>query len=400
MLSFITYKRCLTRIAIFAGLGCLAGSISLPAYAEGSADLTSSGGSRPYLEYRNDINGGILRRTIMKVYVNEGETIDLGSSAVGIGNGVINYRDPNNVAGSCGPDGLIADRAEEVAGPGDGTGGTFIPCIVTVGAGQGGIWEIDFVSSDQTSLVNPPDILASNNWTQPNGRSYISAWDITVRNSGGTAISGRVYANYYAFNMGSNNISLSSQFAVLTQEGYQYRLDLNGLDPFGFILFANRNGFFESLSGDSIFRSLQFVGPNPGQLPGGYSFQNPNDPDIGIYVTHKTFINTPDGSMPGSANSPTGLTWLLNPPTPPPVPANFAFTGIEGTPGQAGTTPLGGTFTFDSASQNAFSITIDLNGDNVYGNGNDRTFVGRSVVGTNSIFWDGLDGDGVSVPPS
>ncbi|MEO1622107.1 MAG: DUF11 domain-containing protein, partial [Cyanobacteria bacterium J06632_3] len=394
------YKRCFTRIGLIVGLSCLAGSISLPAYAEGSADLTNSGGNRPYLEFRNDLNGGILRRTIMKVYANEGETLDLGSSAVGIGNGVINYRDPNNVAGSCGTDGLIANRSEEVAGPGDGTGGTFIPCVVTVGAGQGGIWEVDFVSPDQTSGANPPAILANANWTQPNGRSYVPAWDITVRNSGGTAIPGRVYANYSAFNMGSNGISLSSEFTVLTKEGYQYRIDLNGIDPFGFIFFANRNGFFENTSGDSIFRSLQFVGANPGALPAGYSFQNPNDPDIGIYVTHKTFINPPDSTMPSSASSPTGLTWLFIPPIQPPTPSNFAFTGIEGTAGQAGTTPLGGTLSFDSTSQNAFSITIDISNDGIYGNSNDRTFVGRSVVGANSIFWDGLDGNDNPVPAS
>lgn len=388
-------KPFLVSLGMLTGLSCLAGSVSLPAYAEGSADLTNSGGNRPYLEYRNDLNGGILRRTVMKVYANEGETINLGSSAVGVNNGIINYRDPNNVAGSCGANGLIANRTEEVGGPGVG----FTPCTVTVGAGQTGIWEIDFVSPNQGSGGNPPATLANANWTQAN-TGMVSAWDITVRSAGGVAIPGRAYANYYAFNMGANGISLSSLFTVLTKEGYQYSIDINGLDPFGFIFFANRNGFFENSSGDSIFRSLQFVGSNPGQLPAGYSFQNPNDPDIGIYVTHKTFINTPDSSMPTSANSPTGSTWLLNSPIAPPVPSNFAFTGIEGTGGQAGTTPLGGTFSFNSSSQNAFSITIDLNSDGIYGNGNDRTFIGRSVVGANSIFWDGLDGNGASVPAS
>ncbi|MEN8446600.1 MAG: hypothetical protein ABG776_16480 [Cyanobacteria bacterium J06555_13] len=66
--------------SLFAGLSCLAASVSLPAYAEGSADLISSGGDRPYLEFKdNQLNGGILRRTVMKVYAAEGETIDLGS---------------------------------------------------------------------------------------------------------------------------------------------------------------------------------------------------------------------------------------------------------------------------------------------------------------------------------
>ncbi|MEO1392830.1 MAG: DUF11 domain-containing protein [Cyanobacteria bacterium J06634_5] len=385
-------------------LSCLLGISGQSARAEGSNDLVSSGGDRPYLEFRTDINGGVPRRTIIKVYANAGETIDLGSSAVGIGSGanigVINYRQPDGTAGSCGADGLIADRAQEAAGPGDGTGGTFIPCVVTVAPGDSGIWEIDFVSPDPDDRTNPPPIAGTASWTQDPTAGIIPAWDVTVRDSSGTPISGRVYANYYAFNIGGNGRSVSSLFSVLTQEGYQYSIDLNGIDPFGFIFFANRNGFFENSSGDSIFRSLQFVGANPGQLPAGYGFQNPNDPDLGIYVTHKTFINPPDPAMPGSALSPTGTTWLYSEPVAPPAPTGLAFTGIEGTVGVAGTSPLGGTLSFNSTSQNAFSITIDLNSDGLFGTGNDRTFVGRSVVGANSVFWDGLDSDGAKVPAS
>ena len=389
----------LTALGAFTLLSCIAGPHMPSALAEGSNDLVSSGGDRPFLEFRTDVNGGIPRRTIIKTYAQQGETIDLGSSAVGIGGGRINYRDPNGVAGSCGTVGLIADRAREVAGPGDGNNGTFVPCKVAVGAGQSGIWEIDFVSPNVNSTGNPTPTLGTANWTQGNN-GLVTAWDVTVRSAAGVAISGRTYANYYAFNIGGNGRSLSSNFYVLTKEGYQYSIDLNGTDPYGFIFFANRNGFFDTSTGDSIFRSLQFVGPNPGQLPGGYGFQNPNNADVGVYVTHKMFINLPDASMPSSANSPTGSTWLYDLPVPPPVPSNFAFTGIEGTSGQAGTTPLGGTLSFDSVSQNAYAITIDLSGDGIYGNGNDRSFVGRSVVGANSVFWDGLDGNGNPVPAS
>ncbi len=388
----------------FLLLGGMASFAAPSAIAEGSQDLVSSGGDRPYLEFRDDTSGGIPRRTIIKVYAKEGETINLGSSAVGIGNGVIRYRNPNNNAGTCGAVGRILNRAQEIAGPGDGSGGTFVPCKVTIGPGQAGIWEIDFVSPNQANGTNPAVAAGTANWTQPNGVSYISAWDVTVRadsSNTGAKRKGRTYANYFAFNIGGNGRSLSSQFFILTKEGYQYDLDLNGLDPYGFILFANRNGFFEQSSGDSIFRSLQMTGANIGQqIPPGYGFQNPNDPDLGIYITHKTFINLPDPSMPSSANSPTGSTWLLSPPLPPPIPTGVEFTGIEGTPGQAGTNPLGGTLSFNSPTQSAFSITIDLNNDGDYGNGNDRTFVGRAVVGANSVFWDGLDGNQTPVLPS
>jgi len=390
-------------MSVLAALGGLLGGYAPKAHAEGSQDIVGSGGSRPYLEFRNDSNGDILRRTIIKVYAEAGETIDLGSSAVGIGNGAIRYRTPNNVTGNCPTtEGIIATQIQEAAGPGDGSANTFIPCTVAVTGANSGIWEIDFISPDIGSGSNPPPISSTDAWDQIDDVGYVSAWDVTVRSSTGTPIDGRVYANYYAFNMGGNRngITASSEFTVLTKEGYQYRLDLNSLDPFGFILFANRNGFFDDTTGDSIFRSLQLFGGNPGQLPPGFGLHNPNLPDTGIYITHKTFINQPDASMPSMANSPTGPTWLYTLPVAPPIPSDFLFTGIEGTLGQAGTTPLGGTFSFNSVNQNAFSITIDLNGNNTYGDANDRTFVGRSVVGANSIFWDGLDGNGDSVPPS
>ncbi|MEO1509858.1 MAG: DUF11 domain-containing protein [Cyanobacteria bacterium J06633_23] len=394
-------EKSLKSLTTIAGVGCLLMFSALPARAEGSQDLVDINGYRPFLEYRNNFNGDVQRRTIIKVYAAAGETIDLGSSAVGIGGGIIEYTAPNNTSGDCGTDGLIANRAEEIAGPGDGTGNTFIPCTVTVTAATEGIWEIDFVSPSPGAGGNPTPAPSTNTWTQTNS-GYVFAWDATVRSSVGTPIEGRVYANYYAFNMGGNGgaIQLSSEFTVLTKEGYQYRIDLNSIDPFGFIFFANRNGFFDISTGDSIFRSLQLAGSNPGALPPGYDLHNPNEQDVGIYITHKTFINPPDSSMPSSASIRGQTTWLYSLPEPPPVPANFSFTGIEGTAGTAGTAPLGGTLTFDSASQNAFSITIDLSEDNIYGNLNDRTFVGRSVVGANSIFWDGLDGNGDKVSPS
>jgi uncharacterized repeat protein (TIGR01451 family) len=393
-------KACFSALGTLAFLGSLAGFWLPSAYAEGSRDLVNSGGSRPFLEFSTGSNGGILRRTTVKVYVNVGETIDLGSSAVGVGGGIINYRRADNTAGTCGAQGLIADRAQEVAGPGNGSGGTFIPCPVSVAAGQGGIWEIDFVSPDINGAGVTTPILGTGNWTQPAGVNYVSAWDVTVRSSSGTAIPGRVYTNYFALNMGNNNQSLSSLLYVLTKEGYRYSIDLNGLDPFGFIFFANRNGFIDLSTGDPIFRSLQFTGANPGGLPPGYSFQNPNAPDSATEVTHKLFINTPDASMPGTASSPTGPTWLYSLPLPPPAPTNFKFTGIEGTSNQSGTSPLGGTLTFDSPVQSSFSLTLDLNSNGIYGDSNDRTFLGRAVVGANSVFWDGLDGNGVAVPAS
>ncbi|MGD1896874.1 MAG: hypothetical protein ACFB16_07965, partial [Phormidesmis sp.] len=245
-------KQTLKQLSLLAGTGCLLGLSALPAYSEGSQDLVDVNGYRPFLEYRNIFNGDVRRRTTIKVYARAGETIDLGSSAVGIGSGVIEYHAPNNTSGDCAATGLIANRNEEIAGPGDGTGNTFIPCTIAVTAATEGIWEIDFVSPSPGASGNPTPTPSTSAWTQTNS-GYVFAWDATVRSSTGTAIEGRVYANYYAFNMGGNGgaIQLSSEFNVLTKEGYQYRNDLNSIDTFGFIFFANRYGFFDTTSGDS-----------------------------------------------------------------------------------------------------------------------------------------------------
>ena len=362
--------------------------------AEGSRDLISNGGYRPYLEYSNLSAGSVPRKSIIKVYVEPGETLELASSAVGIGNGVINYRRANGTSGSCNSAGLILNRTQEV-------NRSYTPCNVPVNNGEGGIWEIDFVSPNEDALLgtNPTARSVNNSWTQPNNAPYVSAWDVTVVDSSGSDRTGRVYANYYAFNMGANQIALNSEFTVLTEEGYQYSLDLNGLDPYGFILFSNNSGY-RGPDGQPIFRSLQYTGPNPGTVPNGFTFQNPNLPDTADDITHKLFINPPDSSLPSFSNSPTGNTWLLSFPQSPPLPQNFKFTGVEGTDGQAGTNPLGGNFTFDSSEESSFSITLDLNGDGTFGNGIDRTFLGRAEVGSNSVLWDGLDSSGNSVAAS
>ncbi len=391
------------RTSLLGSLACLAlvttiGYFAPPAQAEGSRELTSSGGDRPFLEFRNDTSTGVRRRSVIKVYANADETINLGSSAVGLGSGTINYRRPDGSTGTCGTTGVITERSQEVAGPLPNSGG-YTPCTVTVGATQGGVWEIDFVSPNANSIANPGPLSATATWTQPNSVGYVTAWDVTVRSSGGIAIPGRAFANYFAFNVGNNGRSLSSDFTVLTRDGYIYDIDLNGMDPFGFIFFANNRGFRNS-AGNPIYRSLQFVGSNPGTLPSGYSFQDPNAADTVTNITHKIFINPPATSLPTSAPSPSGTTWLLQSPVAPPVPSNFTFTGVEGTTGQAGTNPLGGNFQFGTTTVGSYSITLDLNQNGIYGDGNDRTFTGITVVGNNTVFWDGRDGNGVALPAS
>jgi hypothetical protein len=183
--------------ALLLPLLALAALLPQIAGAEGSRELTTSDGDRPYTEFRNDTNAGVLRRTTIRVFVREGETLNLGSSAVGVGAGRIDYRRVGAAADeNCGAAGVIASRAQELAGPLPTTDG-YTPCTVTVGTGEGGIWEIRFVSPNQANTGNPPPIAADANWEsrgthgQVNTDSFVTAWDVTVRGAGGVAIPGR-----------------------------------------------------------------------------------------------------------------------------------------------------------------------------------------------------------------
>ncbi|BAU11380.1 hypothetical protein LEP3755_18740 [Leptolyngbya sp. NIES-3755] len=401
-----------------------------PAQAEGSRELTSSGGDRPFLEYRSSSSvylGGIPRRNIISVYAKANETINLGSSAIGVNGARILYRQPNGTSGTCDgtTGGLIPNIAAETAGPFHPTANpapnAFTPCIILVTAATQGIWQIEFESPGK-GTSDPAPINATAPWsTQGNGDSWVTAWDVTVRDSSsGIAQPGRAFANYLSLNMGNNGRSLSSKVYIQTVDGYGYTIDMNGIDPFGFAFFANNKGFRSTATGNPIYRSLQFTGANPGTMPSGYSIHFPNSPDDSANrnFTHKIFFNTtntpntpnggPDTTMPPSAISASGSTWLFQNPVVPPMPSNLTFTGVEGTSGAAGTSPLGGNFTFTSTAPSAYSIVIDLNGDGVYGNTGsvngvsitDRYILGTAVAGPNTVFWDGKDQNGVTVPAS
>ncbi|MEQ9550846.1 MAG: DUF11 domain-containing protein [Coleofasciculus sp. G3-WIS-01] len=374
-------------LALFMGLGWTQG-----VRAEGSADLIDNGGDRPYLEYRNDNTGGISRRTIIQVYAEAGETINLGSSAIGIGQGNIEYTAPDGSTNDCRSSdpgtGLIPNIDAEIAGSTGATPG-YTPCQVTVQAGQTGIWEIEFISPNRSSGANPPAIAVTDPWTQANGVGWIAAWDVTVVDSTGSPILGRVFANYLALNMGGSGRSLRSILTIQTNQGYQYEINLNGIDPFGFIFFANSKGFLEPNTGERSFKSI-----NESEIVLGSTLLDPSgasDNEATNDITHKVFLNRPAMNMPTSAVTPNGETFL-RPEFIAPVVSNFTFIGTDGTPNQLGQT-LGGNFNFDANVPGTYEILIDLNNNGMF-DGIDRQLRGDTVSGSNQVFWDGLDGQG------
>lgn len=414
---------------------------STPARSEGSRDLTDDvnvgRGYRAFLEWHaTATSAGIPRQTTIKAYAEPGETIYIGSSAMGYLQGDVIIRSPQDTTpaslypvdpaakrctarnGGNSNYGRILSRAQEEAGPIPAAGG-FTPCVVTAAettAAGPGIWEFDFISPNPTASINnnpSPPILIDTEWnTRPNDfqNFSIAAWDVSVRdtdNTGDVEIPGRVFANYLALNLGANfnssnpNSGLWSEFYILTNDGYGYQVEMNGIDPFGFIFFGNAEGIVDQ-AGKPIYRSIQLAGTNATQqLPEGYRVHNPRNADNFTTrdITHKIFFDLggPAPDLPPTALSPSGTTWLLTPPVTPPEPRNPSFVGEEGTPGQAGTSPLGGYFTFEADAGATYSIIIDVNRDGQYGTGNDRTLNGPTEDGLNRVYWDGFDGEGARV---
>ena len=326
----------------------------------------------------------------MKVYVNAGETINVGSSVQGIGAGTINLRSPSGTTFSSGTSttvGLIANRGQEVAGPLPAAGG-YTPYIHVVDVTEAGVWEIDFISQNGgQGSENPVPIAANDNWVQPTGQ-YIAAFDVSVMNAAKTAfLTGRVYTNIYSGILGDFLSGFNGIFQILTKDGYLYSLDNNGQAGNGFSFFANNKGF--RANGVASYKSVNsIVAPN---------IQDPRSPDTQTDITYKIFFNSPAADLPLTANTPGGSTWLLNPVVDPML-TNFKFTGTEGTPNKAGTAPLGATFAFTANKNGTYIVSIDVDKNGVFNDPIDRQITGQIIAGTNQATWDGLDGLGNKVP--
>ena len=276
---------------------------------EGSANLEANGGKRALTEWRTSLYGNLLpRRTLFKVYAKAGEEIALGSSGVGVGSGDIVVWTPGQItspltvalpppAFTCSTSqpgaGALTTRAQEVAGPLPAAGG-YTPCIYT--PATTGVYNVAFYGpaggqSDgdgSAGTIAAPVIDA----TQASG---VSMWDITVRPVADPSapISGRVFTDYLAQITGGNGATyrVESTLWAVTSDGFEYQIDLRGLDPNGFILYGNTVGFLNPDGVTPLYHDL-VADVNPlTNIEGGVELSPP---------TGLLFFAPPAGDLPSS----------------------------------------------------------------------------------------------------
>ncbi|MFQ7290977.1 MAG: hypothetical protein ACLRQ0_01840 [Monoglobales bacterium] len=152
--------------------------------------------------------------------------------------------------------GYIQNTSQEEIGPHiegiDGTDGGYEPMSFT--APVTGTYAFRFLSSDYGE-GDPEHIKVDETWltgklpdgtdnyleTTKENDATVAAWDITVVDNGEKQ-EGRVWTDTLFLNTGAHETPLKSEIYTLTYDGFEYRVNLNGMEPFGFALYSNNRG--------------------------------------------------------------------------------------------------------------------------------------------------------------
>lgn len=413
-----------------------------PTLAAGSNILFPAGhsGSRANIEWRTSNYGGgaLKRRTLFYLYVQAGEYIQVASSAVGVSRsdggvqttGDIFIYNPGLIDGVVGQEtlaggaplvptaanasfsclaqraatpgtpalGRITSRAQELAGPLPSPGG-FPPC--TYRAPVTGLYNVIFTgpagSNSDLDLQPSGEVESTTGGANfgPEQGASVSSWDITVRSSnpdgsvGAVVPTGRLFTYYISASTGANNRQLDAPLYIVTTDGYRYRMDLRGLDPWGFILYANRVGFYDSDGATPLYRNIM---ADPGaarqqqnqldRLQGGVSLALPDYPIFGV---------PPDDATLRALGIPLA-------PVLPAIVNGLTFTGTNRIDNRSliGT---GGVFRYATNTGGVDELVISRDGTNFDPSNPDNAVVrGVRVSNSYELAWDGRDNKGVVFP--
>ena len=400
--------------------------------AEGSVDFINYDGNRLFYwaeSYQQ-----------LKVYATSGEFINLAASHVGISGGSMSIYRPDGSLHTIyddtgGTQGLaiINNNIEELNGPtGGGTtlGLGYVPGVVEVQPGEEGVWTV-LMEYPMYNNVGFPNLKNSDAWTrnidQPTNRRVVLAWDITVSqgnpgNNDGNLIDGRVYSNQYMSMISQNGNTSSPTFYILTEDGFQYQIDFNEVDPWGFPIHCNSWGILTNNDGlqptyKSFNQNEVVVSDDPDSWTTDQLYlYEPQAKDLDQVVNNKIFFNRPNPDLPLSAivtdvagpgrssGNTTHLTWLyVEPPLISLELNEINLIGIaeDGTPlpEEVLSPSFGANINYTTNIGGTIILKLDLNQDGIFGNDIDRIVYQRTYPGSGSIFWDGLDKSGQTLTP-
>jgi uncharacterized repeat protein (TIGR01451 family) len=420
-----------------AGLfGLIALATLLPAqsaFAEGSVDVNSGAEAsfRQKLLVDTNVNAPYHHGyTVLLTYAQAGETIQMGSSAMGLG-GAADIRvfapgtsfasptEPGMRASltdpvfatplfDCDTDdpgtGRIAGRAEELAGPEPNPGG-YTPCEFT--APHDGIYPVVMTPFQLESTGGSNSTLANPTVTTAQG-SAISIWDVTVRDAGGTVQPGRVFTDLLEMGVGTLN-GTGSNFStfVYTPQGEVYRLELFSISGLQWDLAANRLGVIDATTGAPIMASFQWgignsgypptLAPTHGEAvaPQMWEGETPGDGRYPFFFTTPAAV---------AISGPGGLAETRGYSTVPMAPEGGLSPGLSfhGAGGEAGSTTegTGGEVEIDAPQLQGsrYHLTIDLDRNGTFGGGADVESEGTVGAAGASYAWDGRDANGAAAP--
>lgn len=371
--------------------------------AEGGSSLNNSeyaSASRMNSEWQNSSTIGLERKNIVYVYAFAGETVYFGSSVYNSRLGV----DGKTLSSSVTGNDIVVIDPSGTATPydvlNDGTNAGYINTAAKEKAGAyieginestnaytplsftattSGVYEFHFHSQTGTETSGAHATGINGAFNQKT--SKVAAWDVEVSN--GTSIkTGRTYANYLALDSGSFDALTYPTVYVLTDDGYQYRVDLNGFAPYGYVMFANNRGIC-TVGADSkpVYHSIATTGLSNIGSNNGVQYKLPGSVNSEMDQSYKIFFEKPSSELEGIIYS--------NPEKPSTV-ENLEFHGSVG--GNVAYIDQGGYFTFDIDSGSSVTISLDFK------NGHKVTLSNAVTSGTNMFYWDGRYDDGSVVP--
>lgn len=291
----------------------------------------------------------------------------------------------------------------------------YVPISFT--APVSGVYTFRFFGTEYKGGVAATKVLKTADFLQAS-KSYVGAWDITVTASptATTPITGRTFTDALIWTVGANMASesvLKETVYALTSDGFEYKVDFNGIDPFGFVFFTNKRGLLVSSDDheDGHYRSLaRSVRSTTNTLDdlidmGVHINSTPTtDKDESYFITFEkadaALLNHYTGRSTLSDNSSIGTNTAAYSP--------LIFKGLNGGADHEGIEGYGGyfSFTYDKSQEetgkitpSTYEIILDFTNNALleaeysyaHGKHNEVILSNTLVDGVNRIFWNGKD---------